>query len=118
MGQRTTFGDQALRFDAAAAGTVVSGAIGNGGQAVDVIVMAHVTAATGTSPTLVASLEESANGETGWAAVPGSATPSLAGVGSAMANARVSKSYARVTATIGGTGVAVTGRVAVVQFAE
>ncbi len=118
MGQRSAFGDQALRFDAAAAGTYTSGAIGNSGQVSDAIVMLHVTAATGTTPTAVASLEESDTGESGWTAVPGSATPSVAGVGNAVSNARVSKRFVRVTATLGGTGVAVTGRASVLQFSE
>lgn len=118
MGQRMALGDQALVLTAAAAGTYTSGPVANSGAASDVIVMVHVTAATGTGPTLVCSLEESATGEGGWTAVPGSATASLGAAGNAMSNARATKSYVRVTATVGGTGPAVTGRVSALVFPE
>jgi hypothetical protein len=117
MGLRNVLGDVALTLSAQAAGTVVSGPIANSGAAADVLVMAHVTAVSG-SPTLNYSLEESADGVSSWTAVTGSAGAQLTAAGNSMANARASKAFVRVTATVAGTTPTVTGRIAVAIFTE
>jgi len=95
-------GDTALVMSAAAAGTYVSGPIASPGLANDVQLLVHVSAFTGT-PTLNVSLEESTDNAT-WTALTGSAIAQIgAATGSANANARPTKSYVRVTATVAGT---------------
>lgn len=111
-------GDLALTLTAAAAGTVKSGPVGGSGSTAYVFVGVYTTAITGTTPTLDVSLEESANGESGWTAVPNSGTAQITAAGNAVAFACPSKAYVRVSATVGGTGPAVTARVAVLAFAE
>lgn len=81
------------------------------GGAADVLLSIHVTAVTG-SPTLDASLEESADG-TSWSAVPGSSVAQLTAVGNRLAYAAVTKNYVRVTSTVAGTTPNVTYRAAV-----
>jgi hypothetical protein len=110
-------GDLALSL-AAAAVTVNSGPIGNAGAAAYVLGMVQVSAITGTSPTLVASLEESADGSTSWTAVTGATTAAISAAGSALFFGRTTKNFVRVLATIGGTTPAVTGTIAVITFAE
>jgi hypothetical protein len=117
MGLRAVQGDVALPLEARGAGTHVSGPVANAGAAADVAVLVHCTAATGTSPTLNVSLEESADGTT-WTAVAGSGTAQLIAAGSAQSNARVSASFIRVTSTVGGTTPSVTYRVAILAIAE
>lgn len=117
MGLRTALGDQALPSAARTAGTYTSGPVASAGTAADVILMVHATATSGT-PTLNASLEESDDGSSGWTAVPGSAIAQLSAAGNAMANARVSKSYVRVTSTVAGTTPSVTYRASVLMFTE
>lgn len=116
MGLRAVMGDIAITQTAAGAGTVVSGPIANAGVAADVVLMVQVSAVGGT-PTLNASLEES-NDLSSWTALTGSAITALTAVGSAMANARPTKQYVRVTATIGGTTPSVTHRCAVLVIPE
>jgi len=116
MGLRNVMGDLALVGTAAAAGAS-SGPVANAGLAADVVLLVHCTAATGTTPTLNVSLEESSDGSA-WTAVPGSATPQLTAAGNAMSNARLTKSFVRVTSTIGGTTPAVTYRAAVLVVPE
>lgn len=118
MGLRMALGDLALTLTNQGAGTVVSGSIAAGGSAADVILMLHVRAVGAGTPTITASLEESATGEGSWTAVPGSATAAVAGLGNAMSNGRPTKSYVRVTATIGGGTPDITGRASVLMFAE
>lgn len=118
MGLRLAQGDLALTLAAAGSGVVTSGPVASAGAAADVILLVHTTAATGTGPTLTCSLEESDTGSGGWTAVPGSSTAAVAGVGNGMANARVTKNYVRVSATVGGTTPAVTGRASVLMFAD
>ncbi len=97
--------------------TTASPAIDSGPGVADVLVMAHVTAAAGTSPTLVVSVEQSNDGAT-WTAVAGSATSALIAAGNAVTNAVVSQRFARIVATIGGGAPSFTFRAAVVVFAE
>jgi hypothetical protein len=117
-GLTAVFGDNAMTLSAAGAGTVTSGPVSAAGQAAYVIVMVHCTAATGTGPTLDVSLEESANGSSGWTAVTASAITQLTGTGNRVACAVVTKNFVRVSATVGGTGPAVTASIAVAVFAE
>lgn len=111
-------GDLALTLTAQGAGTVNSGPIAGRGEAAYVLVMANTSAATGTGPTLTVTLEESDSGSAGWTAVPGGATPAIAGVGNAVACAAPTKSFVRVAATVAGTTPQVTAKIAVVAFAE
>lgn len=116
MGLREVLGDIALTFTAAGAGTVTSGPIANSGVAADVMLLVHVSAVSGT-PTLNASLEQSADGSS-WAAVTGSAITQLSAAGNAVANARVTANYVRVTATVAGGTPSVTGRATVLVIPE
>lgn len=116
MGLRTTLGDVALASAGRAAGTYTSGPVAAAGVASDVILMVHVTATSGT-PTLNASLEESDDGSS-WSAIAGSAIAQLSAAGNAMANARTTKPYVRVTSTVAGTTPNVTFRASVVLFSE
>lgn len=102
MGLRPMLGDTALPSAARAAGTHTSGPVAASGVAATVMLAVHCTAASGTSPTLTASLEESADGAS-WSAVTGSAVAQLTGAGNAVAVARVSKAFVRVTSTVAGT---------------
>jgi len=111
-------GDLALVLTAQGAGTVVSGPVANAGQAAFVLVMANTSVATGTGPTLAVTVEESDNGTSGWAAVPGGAATAIPGVGNAVCAAAPSKNFVRLSAVVAGTTPAVTARVAVVVFAE
>jgi hypothetical protein len=81
------------------------------GAAGDVVLLVHCTAATGTTPTLDVSLEESADG-TSWSAVAGSAAAQLTAAGNRVAYAAPSKALVRVTATVAGTTPSVTFRAA------
>jgi hypothetical protein len=117
FGMQEAQGDLAMTL-AAAAATVSSGAVASAGTAAYVLGMCQVTAITGTSPTVVFSLDESADGSTSWTAVTGATTAALTAVGSAVFYGKPTKNYVRVTATIGGTTPAVTGNAAVITFAE
>ena len=110
-------GDVVMALDAAAASTN-SGSITAPQEGGPVMLGVHVTAATGTTPTLDVSLEQSANGSSGWAAVPGSAVAQLTAAGHRVGFAVPTQPYVRVVATIGGTTPAVTARVAVIVFAD
>lgn len=117
FGMQSAQGDLALAL-AASAATVSSGSIAGAGTAAYVLGLVQVTAITGTSPTLVVSFDESADGSTGWTAMAGATTSALVAAGSTVFFGRATKNYVRATATIGGTGPAVTGTVAVLTFAE
>ncbi|WP_242890257.1 hypothetical protein [Actinomadura litoris] len=108
MGLRPVLGDEALPSSARAAGTFTSGPVANAGAATAVLLMVHVSATSGT-PTLNASLEESADGSS-WTAVAGSSTAQLTAAGNAVAVAAVTKNYVRVTSTVAGTTPSVTFR--------
>lgn len=117
MGLRAVQGDVVLTGAAAGAGTFLSGPIANPGAAADVLLMVHLSVVGGT-PTLNASLEES-NDNSSYTAVPGSAIAQLGtGVGNASSNARITKSYVRVTATVAGGTPAATYRAAVLVIPE
>jgi hypothetical protein len=117
FGMSTASGDTALSL-AAQAATVSSGSIAAAGGAGYVLGMAQVKTITGTTPTVVFSLDESDNGSTGWTAMLGATTASITAAGSAVFFGRPAKQYVRVTATIGGTTPAITGEVAVIAFAD
>lgn len=117
FGMQNAQGDLALTLTAQGAGTVVSGSISAAGASPYVLLMVHVSAISGT-PTLNASLEVSANGSSGWAAVPGSGIAQLAAAGNAIAFAVPAGNYVRVTATVAGTTPSVTANLAVLTFAE
>jgi hypothetical protein len=111
-------GDRALTLTAQGSGAVSSGSVGSAGEAAFVLVMTHVTAATGTGPTTTVVVEESDNGSSGWTAVLGGAGAALAGVGNQVVCAAPAKRFVRVTATVAGTTPAVTGTIAVIVFEE
>jgi hypothetical protein len=117
-GLSTVFGDSALTLTAQAGGTVTGGTVAGSGAAGFVVLLVHCTAATGTGPTLDVSLEESADGSTGWTAVTASAITQLAGAGNRVAFAVPTKSFVRPTATVAGTTPAVTARVALLVFSD
>lgn len=108
MGLRPLLGDVALPSAARGAGTFTSGPVANAGVATDVLMLVHVSATSGT-PTLNASLEESADGSS-WTAVPGSSIAQLTAAGNAVAAAAVTKNFVRVTSTVAGTTPSVTFR--------
>jgi len=112
MGLRATRGDVALPLAARGAGTFTSGPIANAGEAGDVVLLVHCTAATGTTPTLNVSLEESTDAAT-WTAVTGSGAAQLTAAGNAVANASPTKPFVRVSAVVAGTTPTVTFRAAV-----
>ncbi|MGW1595252.1 hypothetical protein [Streptomyces sp. NPDC002343] len=112
MGLRNVQADVALASAARSAGTFTSGPVAAAGGAADVLLTVHCTAASGTTPTLDASLEESADGSS-WTAVPGSAITQLTATGNRVAYAAVTKNYVRVTSTVAGTTPSVTYRAAV-----
>jgi hypothetical protein len=117
MSFRSVIGDVALA-GVLPAGANNSPAVGVPGSVADVVVMVHVSAVSGTTPTLNVTLEQSADGSTGWTAVTGGAVTQLTAAGSALANAAVTQPYIRVVATVGGTASpTVTGRVALLAFA-
>lgn len=117
MSFRAVIGDVPLS-GVLSAGANTSSPVSAPGGAADVLVMVHVSAVSGTSPTLNVTLEQSADGSSGWTAVTGGVVAQLTAAGSGMANAAVTQSYIRVVATVGGTATpTVTGRVALVVFA-
>jgi len=111
VGLRNVQADVALPSAARGAGTFTSGPVAAAGGAADVVLAVHCTAATGT-PTLDASLEESADGSS-WTAVPGSAITQLTAAGNRVAYAAVTKNYVRVTSTVAGTTPSATYRASV-----
>lgn len=117
FGMQNAQGDLALTLSAAAV-TVSSGPVAPAGQAGFVLAMAQVTAITGTAPTVTFSLDESADGSSGWTAVAGAISAAVTAAGSVVFYGRPTKNYVRVTATIGGTTPAVTGNAAVITFAD
>lgn len=102
MGLTPVHGKPVLPSAARGTGTFTSGPAANAGQATDVLLAVHCTAASGTGPTLDASLEESADGAA-WTAVPGSSITQLTAAGNRLAAATITKNYVRVTSAVGGT---------------
>ncbi len=117
-GLTTARGDSALVLTAQGAGTVTSGPIDQSGAAGFVVLLVHCTAATGTSPTLNVTLEQSATGTSGWAAITGGAVAQLSGAGNALAFAAASQPFVRVSATVAGTTPAVTATIAIIEFSD
>ncbi len=117
FGMEAAQGDLALTLTAQGSGTVTSGPITSAGKAGHVLVMVHVSAITGTTPTLNVSLEQSADG-TSYSALAGSGVAQLTAVGNAVAYAYPTANYVRVTATVGGTTPAVSARVAALVFGD
>jgi hypothetical protein len=117
FGLESAQGDLALTLTAQGAGTVTSGPITSAGKAGHVLLMVHVSAITGTTPTLNTSLEQSADGSS-WAALTGSATAQITTAVNAVAYAYPTANYVRVTATVGGTTPAVTARIATLVFGD
>jgi hypothetical protein len=101
MGLRNVLADVALPSGARAAGTFTSGPVAAAGVAAEVLMTVHCTATSGT-PTLDASLEESADG-TSWTAITGSSITQLTAAGNCLAAAVVTKNYVRATSTVAGT---------------
>lgn len=112
MSLSPVLGDVALTPAARGTGTHLSGPISAPGVAQDVVLLVHCTAASGTTPTLNVSLEES-NDSSSWSAVSNSGVTQLTAAGNAMSNAVLTKQYARVTATVGGTTPSFTFRATV-----
>lgn len=115
MSLAPVLGDVALPVAARGSGTFTSGPVANAGLSGHVVGFVHCTAATGTSPTLDVSLEESDDGES-WSAVTGSAAPQLTAEGHRVIGASASKKLIRVTSTVGGTTPSVTYSVAVLAL--
>lgn len=101
MGLKPVLADVALS-SAARTSTTQSGPVANAGMASQVVLTVHCTAASGTTPTLDVSLEESADGST-WTAVANSGATQLTAAGNRVATAAVTKNFVRVAAAIGGT---------------
>jgi len=110
VGLRNVQAEVALGSAARAAGTYTSGPLAAAGVAADAILTVHCTATSGT-PTLDASLEESADGAS-WTAVPGSSITQLTAAGNRVAAAAITKNFVRVTSTVAGTTPSVTYRAA------
>ena len=110
MGLRNVQGDVVLTGTAASAGAS-SGPIANPGYAADILCNIHVTAITGTTPTLSLAIEQS-DDNSSYTAITGAGTASnITAAGNVTVGGRVTKPYVRVTSTIGGTTPAVTYRV-------
>lgn len=101
MGLRPMMADYALSHTARTASTT-SGPVAAAGVGQSALLMISCTAASGTTPTLDASLEESADNSS-WTAVTGSSITQLTAAGNRVAVGNISKNYVRVTVTIGGT---------------
>lgn len=110
-------GDIAAQFTGATA-TVTSGPVGAPGEATVVLAGVHLTALTGTTPTATLTLEESANGSTGWTTVPAATTAALTAAGTAMFMAVASKNYVRAVLTLTGTTPSATGSIPVIVFGD
>jgi|ERR1041384_1089609 hypothetical protein len=110
-------GDVVLELNAAAS-TVNSGAVAAPAEGGPMIVGAHITTAGGTTPTLDVTVEQSANGSTGWATVTGSALAQITAAGNRVGFVAPTQPYVRIVATIGGTTPTFTGRIAVAMFTD
>ncbi|MFF0295554.1 hypothetical protein ACFYST_06085 [Kitasatospora sp. NPDC004614] len=102
MSVRPVLGEVALPSAARGSGTVTAGPVAAAGQATVALLAVHCTAASGTTPTLDVSLEESADGSS-WSAITGSAVTQITAAGNRLATALVTKNYVRVTGTVAGT---------------
>lgn len=116
MAQRQANVDVALPAEARTA-SASSGAIAAPGAVAHALLMVHATAAAGTGPTLVCSLEQS-NDQSTWTAIAGSSTATLSAAGNAVSTALVTDDYVRVVATLGGTSPSFTFSASVLTAAE
>jgi hypothetical protein len=87
---------------AARTATTSSGPIAAAGTATVALLAVHCSAASGTTPTLDAVLEESADGSS-WSTVTGSGITQLTAAGNRLSTGAITKNYVRATLTIGGT---------------
>jgi hypothetical protein len=110
-------GDIAATFTGATT-TVTSGPFAAPGEAAVVLAGVHLTALTGTTPTATLSLEESANGSSGWTAVAASTATQLTAAGAAQIMVVATKNYVRAVLTIGGTTPSATGFIPVIVFGD
>jgi hypothetical protein len=92
--------------------------IATAGQAADVACFIHVSAITGTTPTLAVAIEQSADNSSYSAVTGGGTSANITAAGNASINARITQPYVRVTSTIGGTTPAVTYRVLALVIPE
>jgi len=112
MGLRNVQGSVAeVSISAGGAATNVSGPVANPGVATHVVLLVHVSA-TGGTPTLNASLEQS-DDNSSYSAVTGSSITQLTAAGNAIANAVVTKPYVRITSAVAGTSPSVTYKASV-----
>ena len=102
MALRSTLAEVALPSAARGSGTAQSGPVAAAGTATAVFLGVHCTAVSGTSPTLDASLEQSADGAS-WSAITGSSVTQLTAAGNRVAAASVTANYVRVAYTVGGS---------------
>lgn len=107
MNLKPVTGGTALPAVARGGGTFTSGPAAAAGVASEVLLTVHCTAISGTTPTLDASLEQSADGSS-WSAVAASAITQLTAAGSRTVAAAVTANYVRVTSTVGGTSPSAT----------
>ncbi|MER6198019.1 hypothetical protein ABT234_11725 [Streptomyces sp. NPDC001586] len=101
MPARPVQGDVALA-PAARTASANSGPVAAAGTASVAVLLVHVSAASGTTPTLDAVLEESADGSS-WSTVTGSGITQLTAAGNRISGGAVTKNYVRAALTIGGT---------------
>ncbi|MCY0930790.1 hypothetical protein OTB20_32295 [Streptomyces sp. H27-H1] len=101
MPVRPVQGDVALA-PAARTATASSGPVAAAGAASIALLAVHVSAASGTTPTLDAVLEQSVDGSS-WSTVTGSGITQLTAVGNRLSAGAVTANYVRATLTIGGT---------------
>jgi hypothetical protein len=117
MASRAVLGDVALPLAARGTGTFAGGPVAPAGEIQDVFLHVYCSAASGTTPTLNVSLEESDDGST-WTAIAGSAVPQLTAAGNAGGNATPAKKYVRATSVVAGTTPSFTYRVALTYLGE
>lgn len=110
-------GDVVFNFVAQAA-TATSAPFAAPSEIGPLLVTAHLSAVTGTTPTLDITVEQSANGTSGWAAITGAALTQVTAAGNRVGFANPTLPYVRLVATIGGTTPAFTGTVAVFVFTD
>jgi hypothetical protein len=84
---------------------------GEGGS--HVLVAVHVSAVSGTTPSLTCKLQESANGTSGWTDVTGAAGSAITAAGNQLFNGHTTKPYVRVVGTVSGTTPSLTTTVTV-----
>lgn len=76
-----------------------------------------VSAVTGT-PSAALTIEQSANGTSGWATIPGGTTTAVTAAGSAIAAAIPTQPYIRTSVAVSGTTPSVTGVVVAEVFTD